>query len=153
MRYQHINTSHQTTSHNRSSGFSSVAEIAGGMGLRSPQPQQLALDFAPAQVRSHGLRDAHTYPQVARSQGESFRVPASQAWCYPSLELRAGNSWPLMGFDCDVLEKVLDALVSNHWGACSDEDRSLTRGGSENPVEQAEDGGGQQNDQRPDHTL
>ena len=31
--------------------------------------------------------------------------------------------------------------------------RSLTRGGSENPVEQAEDGDGQQNDQRPDHTL
>ena len=28
----------------------------------------------------------------------------------------------------------------------------LTRGGSENPVEQA-DGDGQQNDQRPDHTL
>ena len=115
MRYQHTNTSH-----NRSSGFSSVAEIAGGMGLRSPQPQQLALDFAPAQVRSHGLRDAHTYPQVARSQGESFRVPASQAWGYPSLELRAGNSWPLMGFDCDVPEKVLEALVSNHWGARSD---------------------------------
>ena len=88
MRYQHTNTSH-----NRSSGFSSVAEIAGGMGLRSPQPQQLALDFAPAQVRSHGLRDAHTYPQVARGQGASFRVPASQAWGYPSLELRAGNSF------------------------------------------------------------
>ena len=111
MQYQHTN---------RSSGFSSVAEIAGGMGLRSPQPQQLALDFAPAQVRSHGLRDAHTHPQVARRKGASFRVPASQAWGYPSLELRAGNSWPLMGFDCDVPEKVLDALVSNHWGARSD---------------------------------
>ena len=73
MRYQHTK-SHQATSHNRSSGFSSVAEIAGGMGLRSPQPQQLALDFAPAQVRSHGLRDAHTYPQVAQRQGASFRV-------------------------------------------------------------------------------
>ena len=84
------------------------------------KPQQLALDFAPAQVRSHGLRDAHTYPQVARGQGASFRVPASQAWGYPSLELRAGNSWPLMGFDCDVPEKVLDALVSNHWEARSD---------------------------------
>ena len=116
MRYQHTNSN---TSHNRS-GFSSVAEIAGGMGLRSPQPQQLALDFAPAQVRSHGLRDAHTYPQVARRKGESFRVPASQAWGYPSLELRAGNSWPLMGFDCDVPEKVLEALVCNHWGARSD---------------------------------
>ena len=111
MQYQHTN---------RSSGFSTLAEIAGGMGLRSPQPQQLGLDFAPAQVRSHGLRDAHTYPQVARRKGESFRVPASQAWGYPSLELRAGNSWPLMGFDCDVPEKVLEALVSNHWGARSD---------------------------------
>ena len=116
MRYQHTNSN---TSHNRS-GFSSVAEIAGGMGLRSPQPQQLALDFAPAQVRSHGLRDAHTHPQVARRKGESFRVPASQAWVFAYLELRAGNSWPLMGFDCDVPEKVLEALVSNHWGARSD---------------------------------
>ena len=116
MQYQHTNTSHQSTSHNRSSGFSSAAEIAGGMGLRSPQPQQLGLDFAPAQVRAHGLRDAHTYPLVAPHQGESFRVPASQAWGYPSLELRAGNSWPLMGFDCDVPEKVIDALYANHLG-------------------------------------
>ena len=116
MRYQHTNTSHQATSHNRSSGFSSVAEIAGGMGLRSPQPQQLALDFAPAQVRSHGLRDAHTHPQVARRKGESFRVPASQAWVFAYLELRAGNSWPLMGFDCDVPSAVVDALYWNHHG-------------------------------------
>ena len=101
---------------NRSSGFSTLAEIAGGMGLRSPQPQQLALDFAPAQVRSHGLRDAHTYPQVARRKGESFRVPASQAWGFAYLELRAGNSWPLMGFDCDVPSAVVDALYWNHHG-------------------------------------
>ena len=107
MQYQHTN---------RSSGFSSVAEIAGGMGLRSPQPQQLALDFAPAQVRSHGLRDAHTYPQVARRKGASFRVPASQAWVFAYLELRAGNSWPLMGFDCDVPSAVVDALYWNHHG-------------------------------------
>ena len=113
MRYQHTNSN---TSHNRSSGFSSVAEIAGGMGLRSPQPQQLALDFAPAQVRSHGLRDAHTHPQVARRKGESFRVPASQAWVFAYLELRAGNSWPLMGFDCDVPSAVVDALYWNHHG-------------------------------------
>ena len=110
MRYQHTNTSHNRTA------VSTLAEIAGGMGLRSPQPQQLALDFAPAQVRSHGLRDAHTYPLVARRKGESFRVPASQAWGFPSLELRAGNSWPLMGFDCDVPEKVLEALYANHLG-------------------------------------
>ena len=110
MQYQHTNTSHNRT------GLSTLAEIAGGAGLRSPQPQQLGLDFAPAQVRSHGLRDAHTYPLVAPRKGESFRVPASHAWVYPSLELRAGNSWPLMGFDCDVPEKVLDALYVNHLG-------------------------------------
>ena len=34
MRYQHTNTNHQATSHNRSSGFSSAAEIAEGMGLQ-----------------------------------------------------------------------------------------------------------------------
>ena len=96
------------------SGFSSAAETASGMGLRSPQ--QLGLDFAPARVRAHGLRDAHTCPLVAPRKGESFRVPASQAWGYPSLELRAGNSWPLMGFDCDVPETVLDALYANHLG-------------------------------------
>ena len=84
------------------------------MGLRSQQ--QLGLDFAPAQVRSHGLRDAHTYPLVARRKGASFRVPASQAWVYPSLELRAGNNWPLMGFDCDVPSAVVDALYLNHHG-------------------------------------
>ena len=110
MQYQHTNRSHNRT------GLSTLAEIAGGAGLRSPQPQQLGLDFAPAQVRSHGLRAAHTYPLVARSKGESFRVHASQAWDFASLELRAGNSWPVMGFDCDVPEKVLDALYVNHIG-------------------------------------
>ena len=104
------------TARDMADGFSSVAEVAEGMGLRMPQPQQLGLDFVPAQVRAHGLRDAHTYPLVAPDQGESFRVPASQAWGYPSLELRAGNNWPLMGFDCDVPEKVIDALYANHLG-------------------------------------
>ena len=115
MRYQHTNTSH-----NRSSGFSSVAEIAGGMGLRSPQPQQLALDFAPASgpiARPTGR--AHLSAGCA-GPGRILPCPCFSAWGYPSLELRAGNSWPLMGFDCDVPEKVLEALVSNHWGARSD---------------------------------
>ena len=76
----------------------------------------LGLDFAPAIVRNHGLQDAHTRPLVARRKGASFRVPASQAWGYPSLELRAGNSWPLMGFDCDVPETVIEALYANHLG-------------------------------------
>ena len=110
---------------NQNSKFSTPKQIAGGMGLRSPQ--QLGLDFVPAQVRSHGLRDAHTYPQVSPDCGKvqsSFRVHASQAWEYPSLELRAGNSWPVMGFDCDVPETVLDALYANHLGRpCPDAPR------------------------------
>ena len=28
------------------------------------------------------------------------------------MELRAGNSWPLMGFDCDVPEKLLGSTLA-----------------------------------------
>ena len=89
----------------------SVAESAGGMGLQSPQ--QLGLDFAPDKLRSHGLRDAHTYPLVSPDRGKvqrSFRVHASQAWDYPRIELRAANSWPALTFDCDgnaSIEKLI----------------------------------------------
>ena len=34
---------------------------------------ELGIDYAPAIVREHGLRDAHTYPLVARRKGQSFR--------------------------------------------------------------------------------
>ena len=111
MQYQHTNTSHNRT------GLSTLAEIAGGAGLRSPQPQQLGLDFVPAQVRSHGLRDAHTYPQVSPDRGKvqrSFRVHASQAWDYPRIEIRAANSWPALTFDCDgnaSIEKLIDCAT------------------------------------------
>ena len=80
MRYQHTNTSH-----NRSSGFSSVAEIAGGMGLRSPQPQQLALDFAPAQVRSHGYG---TRTLIRRLRGARAHLSVS-----PLLRRGATHPW------------------------------------------------------------
>ena len=83
MRYQHTNTSH-----NRSSGFSSVAEIAGGMGLRSPQPQQLALDFAPCSgpiARPTGtrtlirrLRGARAHPSVS----PLLRRGATHPWSF-----------------------------------------------------------------------
>ena len=85
----------------------------------------LGIHYAPAIVRDHGLRDAPLRPLVAEVKGQSFRVHARDAWNYSSLELRAGNSWPLMGFDCDVPEKVLEALVSNHWGARSDAQPAL----------------------------
>ena len=75
------------------SGFSSVAETAGGMGL--PSPQQIALDFAPTQVRSHGLRDAHTYPQVARRKGE--KAGLVQVGKAETLRVPGGVGLPILG--------------------------------------------------------
>ena len=72
---------------------------------------ELGIDYAPAIVREHGLRDAHLQPLVAWRKGQSFRVHARKAWGYPSLELRAGNSWPCVTLDCD-LPNVVDALHS-----------------------------------------
>ena len=77
---------------------------------------ELGIDFAPAIVREHGLRDAHLQPLVAWRKGQSFRVHARKAWGYPSLELRAGNSWPAVTLDCDVPSAVVDALYRNHHG-------------------------------------
>ena len=71
----------------------------------------LGIDFAPAIVREHGLKDAHLQPLVAWRKGQSFRVHARKAWRYPSLELRAGNSWPAVTLDCDM-PTVVDALHS-----------------------------------------
>ena len=66
------------------------------------------IEFAPAQVRRHGLREFHTYPLVSHGKDAagvwraSFRVPAAQAWDYPELELgRTGNSIPALLFDMD----------------------------------------------------
>ena len=72
---------------------------------------ELGIDYAPAIVREHGLRDAHLRPLVARRKGQSFRVHARDAWSYPSLELRAANCWPAVTLDCD-LPTVVDALHS-----------------------------------------
>ena len=77
---------------------------------------ELGINFAPAIVREHGLRDAHLQPLVAWRKGQSFRVHASKAWGYPSLELRAGNSWPCLTLDCDLPSAVVDALYWNHHG-------------------------------------
>ena len=72
--------------------------------------KQLALPFpiqsAPPIVRTHGLQDTHTRPLVARDKGESFRVSPLQAWHFRLLEIRAGNSYPLLTLDCDGQESV-----------------------------------------------
>ena len=60
----------------------------------NPSPVQLALpgiEFAPRQVREHGLVEAHTWPLVSdgKVQGvvqASFRVHASMAWSFPEQE-------------------------------------------------------------------
>ena len=94
--------------------------------------RQLKLDFgidhAPAKVREHGLVEAHTHPLVSKGKtggdhSGSFRVPAAEAWGYPELELRAGNSWPSIVLDVDganALYRVVDAvekaeILSPNW--------------------------------------
>ena len=72
-------------------------------------PVQLTLpgiEYAPRQVREHGLVEAHTWPLVSdgKVQGvvqASFRVHASVAWSFPSLELRSATAWPVVCLDCD----------------------------------------------------
>ena len=68
---------------------------------------ELAIAHAPRKVRQFGLRDAHSWPLVSRGKLDgqfqaSFRVSPWQAWDYPSLELRAANSWPAIILDCDA---------------------------------------------------
>ena len=77
---------------------------------------ELGITYAPRIVREHGLKDAHIQPLVARRKGQSFRVHARDAWNYPSLELRAANSWPAVTLDCDTPSAVVDALYLNHNG-------------------------------------
>ena len=80
----------------------------------------LAIDHAPPKVRAHGLRDAHSRPLVSHGKregvfGSSFRVAPWDAWNFPSIELRAGNSWPVIILDCDGRDATLrlaDAYIS-----------------------------------------
>ena len=81
---------------------------------QNPPPVQydLAIGHAPPKVRAHGLRDAHTRPLVSRGKrggvhGPSFRVAPWEAWDFPSLELRAGNTWPALILDCDGADASL----------------------------------------------
>ena len=75
----------------------------------APGTVQLTLpgiEFAPRQVREHGLVEAHTFPLVSDGKVEgivqaSFRVHANLAWSFPSLELRSANAWPIVCLDCD----------------------------------------------------
>ena len=71
------------------------------------QRKLFGIDYAPPRVRAHGLRDAHSYPLVSQGKrsigahSASFRVAAGEAWGFPEIELRAGNSWPSIVLDID----------------------------------------------------
>ena len=70
---------------------------------------QLGIDFAPQALVDHGYRDAHLWPLVSpdveRPQ-TAYRVHASGAWGHPYVELRSGNSFPIMAFDVDGKDAV-----------------------------------------------
>ena len=79
---------------------------------RSPRRKQrvrqrwLPIEAAPPKVRAHGLRDAHSRPLVSPGKiggefGVSFRVAPWAAWLFPSLELRAANSYTCLILDLD----------------------------------------------------
>ena len=89
---------------------------------RPPLQLTLPLEVAPDPVRQR-LRDAHTYPLVSPRTADlgratddiaySWRVPAHLAWEYPSLELRAANSWPAVILDLDgqtAAERLQEAV-------------------------------------------
>ena len=79
---------------------------------RSPRRKQpvrqrwLPIEAAPPKVRAHGLRDAHSRPLVSPGKIDggfavSFRVAPWAAWLFPSLELRAANSYTCLILDLD----------------------------------------------------
>ena len=98
----------------RESNLSTLLQVVQAAGLGHQLELDLGIDYAPAIVRDHGLQEAHTYPLVSLRKGSSFRVHARDAWTFPSLELRAANSWPSLTLDCDVPSAVVDCLYSNH---------------------------------------
>ena len=77
---------------------------------------QQPLDFAPVELRAHGLRDAHSYPLVGTRTAagvRSWRSAPARAWAWPLVEWsRTGNSFAALGFDCDTREAVERAAAS-----------------------------------------
>ena len=90
------------------------------LGAQEPQQIPLALDYAPPQVRKHGLRDAHWTPLAGWYRGgPSFRTTAQLAWRFPLLELdRTANSYAAIGLDVDGRENVIsfmDAVLNRRF--------------------------------------
>ena len=84
-----------------------------------PVQYVLPLDLAPQELVDHGYRDAHSFPLVSPDVDRvrrSFRVHPAVAWGFPRLELRTGNSFPVVLMDCDGPESV-DRLMGAVTGA------------------------------------
>lgn len=71
------------------------------------QPSLPGIEYAPEQVRRHGLQEAHTFPLVSAGKVRgtvswSKRVHAWEAWReWASVELRSATAWPALVLDCD----------------------------------------------------
>ena len=93
----------------------------------SVRQRWLPIDAAPIKVREHGLRDAHSRPLVSSGKiggefGVSFRVAPWAAWHFPSLELRAENTYPALILDFDgrgSFDRVMEAVRLAKVGALS----------------------------------
>ena len=93
--------------------------------LATVKQRWLPIDAAPPKVRDHGLRDAHSRPLVSPGKiggvfGVSFRVSPWAAWMFPSLELRAENSFTSLILDFDgegSFDRVMEAVRLSKVGA------------------------------------
>ena len=109
MSQPHLSKSELTRAAISAEGIHWLRNIEESRQLRFP-----GIDFAPSKVQAHGYREAHTWPLVARRKGEAFRIHASRAWTFPSIELRSANSWPCLILDCDNIKAALAAIYSSH---------------------------------------
>ena len=85
----------------------SLLDSQAGRQIALPLP----IDCAPAIVRAHGYRDAHSRPLVMPAKGRaSYRVAPQQAWGFRYLELNPANSVSVLTLDVDQAERTLDLL-------------------------------------------
>ena len=73
------------------------------------QRNLMGIEYAPAKVREHGLVEAHTWPRVSTGKHDevfrdSFRVHASKAWSFSSVEFRSATAFTTLVLDLDGLD-------------------------------------------------
>ena len=86
----------------------------------------LPFEWVPEKVKVHGLRDAHPRPLVSLGKRNgiyqgSFRVAPAEAWGFPEIELRAGNTFPQLILDLDSQDALQEYYRRTHcesWPEC-----------------------------------